>query len=140
MIRRPPRSTRTDTLFPYTTLFRSRVGHAPCAALLKKGVASGVMLRKGKGRCRVSSVSATPGWQPIACALRPGTEPAIEFDHVEQIGELAHLIALPGMIATARIETAVILRTALVREAGRNDYACPDLRMEYGRTPGRERG
>src|SRR3546814_9697379 len=26
MIRRPPRSTRTDTLFPYTTLFRSREG------------------------------------------------------------------------------------------------------------------
>src|SRR3546814_8205883 len=29
MIRRPPRSTRTDTLFPYTTLFRS------CAAVLQ---------------------------------------------------------------------------------------------------------
>src|SRR3546814_4309627 len=29
MIRRPPRSTRTDTLFPYTTLFRSR--HRPAA-------------------------------------------------------------------------------------------------------------
>src|SRR3546814_3742735 len=32
MIRRPPRSTRTDTLFPYTTLFRSReirVLHSP---------------------------------------------------------------------------------------------------------------
>src|SRR3546814_9670378 len=33
MIRRPPRSTRTDTLFPYTTLFRSVVisipGNAP---------------------------------------------------------------------------------------------------------------
>src|SRR3546814_13687372 len=28
MIRRPPRSTRTDTLFPYTTLFRSRHIHA----------------------------------------------------------------------------------------------------------------
>src|SRR3546814_11454130 len=27
MIRRPPRSTRTDTLFPYTTLFRSVVEH-----------------------------------------------------------------------------------------------------------------
>src|SRR3546814_4774136 len=25
MIRRPPRSTRTDTLFPYTTLFRSTI-------------------------------------------------------------------------------------------------------------------
>src|SRR3546814_5959027 len=28
MIRRPPRSTRTDTLFPYTTLFRSLRRHA----------------------------------------------------------------------------------------------------------------
>src|SRR3546814_19193924 len=28
MIRRPPRSTRTDTLFPYTTLFRSATGRA----------------------------------------------------------------------------------------------------------------
>src|SRR3546814_9984439 len=28
MIRRPPRSTRTDTLFPYTTLFRSNAGAA----------------------------------------------------------------------------------------------------------------
>src|SRR6056297_4184298 len=27
MIRRPPRSTRTDTLFPYTTLFRSSTRH-----------------------------------------------------------------------------------------------------------------
>src|SRR3546814_5670630 len=35
MIRRPPRSTRTDTLFPYTTLFRSpdraRRAHPACA-------------------------------------------------------------------------------------------------------------
>src|SRR3546814_6551416 len=34
MIRRPPRSTRTDTLFPYTTLFRSpdvgRAAFLPC--------------------------------------------------------------------------------------------------------------
>src|SRR3546814_1530489 len=28
MIRRPPRSTRTDTLFPYTTLFRSLANYA----------------------------------------------------------------------------------------------------------------
>src|SRR3546814_10042634 len=30
MIRRPPRSTRTDTLFPYTTLFRSAAGARQC--------------------------------------------------------------------------------------------------------------
>src|SRR3546814_19870433 len=29
MIRRPPRSTRTDTLFPYTTLFRSPIDRFP---------------------------------------------------------------------------------------------------------------
>src|SRR3546814_5207524 len=29
MIRRPPRSTRTDTLFPYTTLFRSAASAGP---------------------------------------------------------------------------------------------------------------
>src|SRR3546814_9964941 len=33
MIRRPPRSTRTDTLFPYTTLFRSQLrAHADHAS------------------------------------------------------------------------------------------------------------
>src|SRR3546814_6537533 len=40
MIRRPPRSTRTDTLFPYTTLFRSD----DVAALLRfEGGARGVL-------------------------------------------------------------------------------------------------
>src|SRR3546814_15454136 len=33
MIRRPPRSTRTDTLFPYTTLFRSLLDARPDAVL-----------------------------------------------------------------------------------------------------------
>src|SRR3546814_4702329 len=43
MIRRPPRSTRTDTLFPYTTLFRSI--HLPdqlTLNLLPRGLRRGV--------------------------------------------------------------------------------------------------
>src|SRR3546814_19374328 len=36
MIRRPPRSTRTDTLFPYTTLFRSRVGRQRAVMAAKR--------------------------------------------------------------------------------------------------------
>src|SRR3546814_10948460 len=37
MRRRPPRSTRTDTLFPYTTLFRSRViSSITCGDLLEE--------------------------------------------------------------------------------------------------------
>src|SRR3546814_4694425 len=41
MIRRPPRSTRTDTLFPYTTLFRSKRGDGRSApAALRRGAAA----------------------------------------------------------------------------------------------------
>src|SRR3546814_3381103 len=43
MIRRPPRSTRTDTLFPYTTLFRS--DHAE--GDLPVGVAAGFLREHG---------------------------------------------------------------------------------------------
>src|SRR3546814_7258740 len=34
MKRRPPRATRTDTLFPYTTLFRSAIGEEPARAVV----------------------------------------------------------------------------------------------------------
>src|SRR3546814_4674423 len=37
MLRRPPGSTRTDTLFPYTTLFRSRMAAAGRARLPRRG-------------------------------------------------------------------------------------------------------
>src|SRR3546814_2880542 len=41
MIRRPPRSTRTDTLFPYTTLFRSNLASSsaapPCVPVGDRG-------------------------------------------------------------------------------------------------------
>src|SRR3546814_6956672 len=62
MVRRPPRSTRTDTLFPYTTLFRSCWGRAdvtrlPCGTV--------------HWRCSSSSASpATPVDSPTACPTR----------------------------------------------------------------------
>src|SRR3546814_3566524 len=40
MIRRPPRSTRTDTLFPYTTLFRSRKFQVGIAVRLRHTLAA----------------------------------------------------------------------------------------------------
>src|SRR3546814_19723002 len=43
MIRRPPRSTRTDTLFPYTTLFRS-------AALPARGDVPDLVARRNRAR------------------------------------------------------------------------------------------
>src|SRR3546814_13489987 len=46
MIRRPPRFTRTDTLFPYTTLFRSRNVRVP----------RGIALRVLRGHARRGAV------------------------------------------------------------------------------------
>src|SRR3546814_7166011 len=48
MIRRPPRSTRTDTLFPYTTLFRSELGGLSLKSLEVKDGASNVDLSFSK--------------------------------------------------------------------------------------------
>src|SRR3546814_9311587 len=45
MIRRPPRSTRTDTLFPYTTLCRSR--YEPGLAYGQAASLSGTAFRQG---------------------------------------------------------------------------------------------
>src|SRR3546814_7640880 len=68
MIRRPPRSTRTDTLFPYTTLFRSRRNaagrgtsgrHRPTPA----PQATGGSPRRGRKR-RSARPRPRSGWPP----------------------------------------------------------------------------
>src|SRR3546814_5515777 len=47
MIRRPPRSTRTDTLFPYTTLFRSHAWLSVGLQVIESpGRATGVVVAK----------------------------------------------------------------------------------------------
>src|SRR3546814_7260023 len=50
MIPRPPRSTRTDTLFPYTTLFRSQRRHAPQQLELLQNDCPRTALRCGQRR------------------------------------------------------------------------------------------
>src|SRR3546814_14157468 len=61
MIRRPPRSTRTDTLFPYTTLFRSQkhLRSNPCAALGCKHT------RIAKGRLNETSFLCRDHWREV---------------------------------------------------------------------------
>src|SRR3546814_17705495 len=53
MLRRPPRSTRIDTLFPYTTLFRS-----PATISSEIGVRFGVSAHVVKQRLRLGAVSS----------------------------------------------------------------------------------
>src|SRR3546814_20878741 len=51
MIRRPPRSTRTDTLFPYTTLFRSK-RHRPSSRTAPICGSNSSARRSTGSRCR----------------------------------------------------------------------------------------
>src|SRR3546814_6471680 len=51
MIRRPPRSTRTDTLFPYTTLFRSPNSQRPKNASLPPPFPTGVGKSNASSPC-----------------------------------------------------------------------------------------
>src|SRR3546814_8669456 len=62
MIRRPPISTRTDTLFPYTTLFRSAGDRLGIALLAHPHVADGLVRRAlGLGRVRGRMLEREPG-------------------------------------------------------------------------------
>src|SRR3546814_14374551 len=54
MIRRPPRSTRTDTLFPYTTLFRSANPDMLSLEAMRVRISVGALLR---GQIAVESVT-----------------------------------------------------------------------------------
>src|SRR3546814_14316489 len=65
MIRRPPRSTRTDTLFPYTTLFRS---NNSCGRIRRAGEARA---RCQRARRRPEEARGAVVFQEN-CRLRPG--------------------------------------------------------------------
>src|SRR3546814_10165558 len=51
MIRRPPRSTRTDTLFPYTTLFRSHADRHRAQPVGEGSALMDILLANPRGFC-----------------------------------------------------------------------------------------
>src|SRR3546814_12569742 len=65
MIRRPPRSTRTDTLFPYTTLFRSDRGARRRARLDARGRGRGPLA----GRALSPSAPFRVGYRAVTAFL-----------------------------------------------------------------------
>src|SRR3546814_20792523 len=122
MIRRPPRSTRTDTLFPYTTLFRS--------------------LHQGGGQER----GLRPGTLPVAACVGFGKacEIALERhsdDHAHAVSlqraALAVLSALEGWHVNGTLDQRVPHNLSLTF-AGVEADALPAM-LQFGRTSCRER-
>src|SRR3546814_19954411 len=105
MIRRPPRSTRTDTLFPYTTLFRSGSSDAPLsseelaeAGLLQfpsviggvvpvvnvEGIEAGELKLTGPLLADIYLGKVKTWNDPAIDAVNPGVElPASKISHVQ---------------------------------------------------------
>src|SRR3546814_5523128 len=78
MIRRPPRSTRTDTLFPYTTLFRSRRGQHD--------------RRLGADRCHGHDPAARRQTQLLADRFRSDEDGAGAIDNPGGVTRRVHMI------------------------------------------------
>src|SRR3546814_8972329 len=85
MIRRPPRSTRTDTLFPYTTLFRSQAS-AACTRC------SGIAARGSTGRRRPTPASSRSDELRDETARRSPSSTAVRSE--EHTSELQSLMRI----------------------------------------------
>src|SRR3546814_14204740 len=124
MIRRPPRSTRTDTLFPYTTLFRSL---ATAVAPVRFGEAFGVWLRIG-----LLSFGGPAG--QIALMHRILVEEKRWISEARFLHALNYCMLLPGPEAQ---QLAVYVGWLLHRTAG--GLVAGILFVQIGRASGRAR-
>src|SRR3546814_10288641 len=128
MIRRPPRSTRTDTLFPYTTLFRSVVVERALADLaVEVDVLEHVLQRVEVGlfqrRQRLVEVAADVG------LLVADAEQQALLD-VTAVGALLHHGAVDRSAVRAARVPAGLLRDEEVVVVGVLELG-PDLRLRH---------
>src|SRR3546814_14483077 len=123
MIRRPPRSTRPDTLLPYTTPFRSRHSIWPSAS-----TGNGTMGQTNR------RASAWPSLAVLLAVLLSAMQPAIADDtpEREQLAALARQLDLIDRLAEHAAPTAP-------QERARYHFAYPRPRAAIGRASGRER-
>src|SRR3546814_18900920 len=133
MIRRPPRSTRTDTLFPYTTLFRSVPARRPAVA---KTALRAAMDDEGD-RQLCSSVRGLQDHPPHLVAIRPRELHAVDLDRIEagercriDRSDLSHLA-----LRVADIDVGL-----MQRGIARIEQRAAEKRGENGRVSCGERG
>src|SRR3546814_18531496 len=125
MDRRPPRSTRTDTLLPYTTLFRS-IGAEKTEADLAAPLGADVQPRpreEAEGR-RIAVKPAPVDAQPVIAAVDEAQK-----EHVppgRKLRRHAHRAAPGGEIAVALIGREIVLALhAEIGSASCRERVCP---------------
>src|SRR3546814_10493006 len=95
MIRRPPRSTRTDTLFPYTTLFRSGVSSDGSFETDGIGVSAAFGQVHGiKGRIifdDLLGMTTPPGQTAIIGEMNPGVSVTRSEEHTSELQSLMRI-------------------------------------------------
>src|SRR3546814_18638224 len=120
MIRPPPRSTRTDTLFPYTTLFRSSL--FTLLALFRRQLGR-ARLRFGIGLVRGGPARCARRRVGLGQRFRHGiTQRLLRPGLLRGIGLLVRSVGRPCTAVTRVIVTAGLLRPLLWRlrpETGR---------------------
>src|SRR3546814_7630062 len=90
MIRRPPRSTRTDTLFPYTTLFRSEAERGrDVEAIVAIMVELAVGIAIERGQAIAPMVAGIDRAADVERALLALMRPPLQDDLAERIGRRA---------------------------------------------------
>src|SRR3546814_8457678 len=94
LIRRPPKSTRTDTRFPYTTLFRSSTPQSPPPDLIRGSFAACAVLTVTRG----SSPRETPECgrisarrPPASAAVHPLSSPSRSEEHTSELQSLMRI-------------------------------------------------
>src|SRR3546814_2193793 len=87
MTRRPPRSTRTDTLFPYTTLFRSPATRASLRAAIGDTPPSGVARDPQAAGFRLQSLH----WTTKKAAAQYRTSTGRSEEHTSELQSLMRI-------------------------------------------------
>src|SRR3546814_1231877 len=103
MIRRPPRSTRTDTLFPYTTLFRSLL-----AAVGYQGASGTLSIELNGSLVRLVS---TAGVDFTTLGLTPGEWIFVGGRSEEHTSELQSLMRISYAVFCLKKKKTVLMTT-----------------------------
>src|SRR3546814_18595806 len=116
MIRRPPRSTRTDTLFPYTTLFRSFAGNQSSAYWASNGYGTAQVNLRGLGIKR--TLVLLNGRRLVAGGTGANSPPALNMIPVSAIASIDVLKAGASAIYGAHAVAGVVnILTVKIRRA-----------------------